>query len=366
MPRPERGAGHRGEEIALSGQTVAPPSRRRRLALALAAIYPGVLLLLGVVQRLWPREGGPLALAAVGAPFLLLPVGALLPLLPLRGAAALRLTVAACLLLGLRDAPRLPQPTPVVAPGAALLTVMTWNVAFGHADPRAIQRFVESRPADVVILVEDYTSWWDPDPAVWRAREAALERIYPYQVRYLHGAPQGLTILSTFPIIERATIADDASERETPPLAWGRLDLGQGRALVVAAAHPRNPTRDGCSPRRLCYDPAGRDAQVARIRAIIDPFLARGEPLLLAGDFNLTDREVAYAAASRGLWDAHRAVGSGTGNTWRPFALADGGLPLLRIDYLFGSPGVQPVRLARDCTARGSDHCALIGQIAVR
>lgn len=352
--------------MLMIAHSASPLTRRRRYALLLAAAYPGILVALELVQLFLPIRSGPLALAALVAPYLLLPLGLLLPLLLLRGAGLLRLAIALCLLLNLRNAPRLPAPPAVAASDAATLTILTWNVAFGQADPRATQQFVESRPADIVALEEDYSTWWDPDPAVWQAREVALARIYPYQIRYQHGAPQGLTILSVYPILERATVAGALGERDSPPVTWGRFDLGHGRTIVVVAAHPRNPTRSGCSLRRLCYDPSERDAQIDQIRATVDPLLSRAEPLLLIGDFNLTDREPAYHEVSHGLWDAYRIVGSGMGHTWGPRSLAGSTLPLLRIDYLFGNSGVQPLRLTPNCLPRGSDHCALLGQVAVR
>jgi endonuclease/exonuclease/phosphatase (EEP) superfamily protein YafD len=86
--------------------------------------------------------------------------------------------------------------------------------------------------------------------------------------------------------------------------------------------------------------------------------------LLLVGDFNTTEREVAYAELARGLTDAHRAVGWGTGHSWR--LRPTWPLGLIRIDYQWGSPRVTPMRLNTDCTPHGSDHCMLTGTFAVQ
>jgi endonuclease/exonuclease/phosphatase (EEP) superfamily protein YafD len=339
-----------------------PPGRRRRLALIALAVYPGALAVPLVIQLGAQARSGPLALAAIIAPYCFLPLVAISPFLLLRGSRALRLAVIACLLCGLPFAPRLQiGPATTARPGTTL-TVTTWNVAFGHADGDAVRRFVESRPADIVALEEDYNIWWDSDYARWIEREAGLARIYPHQIR-LH--PLGLTLLSVYPLLESSVTEGGAGEASAPPVIWGRFDLGQGRSVVVAAAHPRNPTRGGCDPRRLCYDPAARDAEIREVRATVAPFLAQGEPLILAGDFNLTEREPAYRDLIAGLWDAHAVTGNGFGHTWRPFGLARLGLPLLRIDYLLGSPGIWPLDLSSDCTPRGTDHCALTATIAL-
>jgi endonuclease/exonuclease/phosphatase (EEP) superfamily protein YafD len=334
-------------------------SRRRHAVIFIASTYPLALTALVVAQLVAQARGGPLGLAMVVAPYLFLPLVALLPLLLLRGTVVLRLAFVACLLCGLRFAPRFPTAPSRGDTSGMMLTVMTWNVAFGHADAEAVRRFVESRPAEIVALEEDYASWWDPDYTRWTEREAALARVYPYQIRR-HS--QGLTLLSIYPILESS---EETAARDTPPVAWGRFDLGNGRTLVVAAAHPHDPLRGDCDPRRLCYDPAVRDAEIRQIRAATAPFLAHGEPLVLAGDFNVTERELAYRELADGLWDAQRAVGSGLGHTWRPFALARQLLPLLRIDYVLGSPTARPLSLRRDCTTPGADHCALFATLAL-
>lgn len=134
---------------------------------------------------------------------------------------------------------------------------------------------------------------------------------------------------------------------------------------MVAVAHLRNPTHGSCDLPQLCFDTARRDAEVQHLRALVAPFLARGEPMVLAGDFNLTEREPAYRELVAGMWDAHRIAGNGLGHTWQPFPLARFGVPLLRIDYVLGSPMIRPLGLVRDCTLRGTDHCALTVSLAL-
>jgi hypothetical protein len=65
------------------------------------------------------------------------------------------------------------------------------------------------------------------------------------------------------------------------------------------------------------------------------------------------------------LWDAHRDVGQGPGSTWRPSRLEFLPFGILRIDHLLGGPRTRPLSVGEDCTPRGSDHCILMGSIAV-
>jgi endonuclease/exonuclease/phosphatase family metal-dependent hydrolase len=171
-----------------------------------------------------------------------------------------------------------------------------------------------------------------------------------------------MVLLSRYPILEQGVLDQPADLWPRPDVMWARLALEGGATLRVVTAHPR-PARWGREPclSRVCYDPSRRDAQLASIRAFVAPALARGERLLLLGDFNVTDREPAYRDLAAGLQDAYMAVGSGAANTWGPGNLMSHGLALLRIDYFFTSPALRPLRLAVDCTPRGSDHCLLLG-----
>jgi endonuclease/exonuclease/phosphatase family metal-dependent hydrolase len=106
------------------------------------------------------------------------------------------------------------------------------------------------------------------------------------------------------------------------------------------------------------YDPRHRDLALEVLRAMVDEGVSRGQRMLLLGDLNLTDREVAYEELSEGLTDAHHAAGSGLGHTWRPPGTE---LPfgLLRIDMALAGPGLMPVSSEPDCTSSGADHCIL-------
>ena len=112
------------------------------------------------------------------------------------------------------------------------------------------------------------------------------------------------------------------------------------------------------------FDTSGRDAEIATIRSEVDPLVAAGKPLLLLGDFNLTDRESIYAELSAGLVDVGRTVGWGPGSTWRPDRVKWLPFGLLRIDMVFVTNGPVPLNISPDCTQRGSDHCIVRAALA--
>ena len=143
--------------------------------------------------------------------------------------------------------------------------------------------------------------------------------------------------------------------------------MGDGRPLLVVAAHPESPYSsigDCRFPR--CYDTSQRDSLLSHTRKVVDPALQRGERVLLAGDMNTTDRELAYSSLARGLQDAQFRAGPVFGATWGMIPELRWLVPLLRIDYLFSSANVVPSRMRVDCAPRGSDHCMLYGSFELR
>jgi len=81
-------------------------------------------------------------------------------------------------------------------------------------------------------------------------------------------------------------------------------------------------------------------------------------PIILGGDFNCTPRHGLMRKLSTQLQNAFSAVGSGQGLT---FSSKNN---LVRIDHLYSSKGIQPVK----CTvepAFGSDHHALFAEFAL-
>ncbi len=193
------------------------------------------------------------------------------------------------------------------------------------------------------------------------AADAAIRARFPYQQILPRDGSLGIGLLSSFPILDVTTIAND------PPLIRARLDAGGGRSFQVVVAHPVAGVIPvlGPLPIPTGFDPSKRDAEIAAMRAVVDPLLAAGDPLVLVGDFNTTDREPAYAEISRGMIDLQHAVGFGPGATWRPDPVKWLPFGLLRIDMVFAANGVAPIAISPDCTPRGSDHCVVRATVAV-
>ena len=200
----------------------------------------------------------------------------------------------------------------------------------------------------------------------WIEEDQALDQLYPHRAFQADEPGQGVVLLSKLPLVEQSGPSVVGEVEGAPRGMWATVELGEGRRLTVLASHPLPPYpfRQHCAL-PPCYDTGVRDASIKAIRRFVEPLLARGERVLLMGDFNVTEREPAYRDLVAGLHDAYRQAGSGNGNTWRPYFLMQYPFGLLRIDYMLTSPNVTPLGTSVDCTPMGSDHCILSGQFEI-
>lgn len=328
--------------------------------------WVALVVLVGSATAVAPVRHGPLALAEIGLPFLLLSTLLFVPLAALRqrpGAAwprrltsALRLAlVAAAALAIVRLGPVWVSGPPSGLPEERL-QLLSWNVESGQVDPAELLQQVAQAPRGVIVLVE-----LSKADGTRLSGDAAVTARFPNQLLYPRDGSLGMGLLSSYPVLE------SGRRPESPAIIWARLDLGAGRSAVVIGAHPvpGDIRTFGSLQIPLDYDATTRDADIRTLRSSVDTFLARGEPLLLAGDFNVTDREPAYADLAAGLLDAHLEVGLGPGSTWRPDPVKWLPLGLMRIDMVFAGNGARPVSMTADCTPRGSDHCLVRATLAL-
>jgi endonuclease/exonuclease/phosphatase family metal-dependent hydrolase len=331
-----------------------------------AAIYPLLLLGLMLIHAAFPRRSGYLALSQALAPYLFLPLLLLLPFGILRHARVLRWSLAACAVVflvrfGWNAPAALVRAVVPDHPHGPRVEVLNWNTQNSPPSEQQarVRQVLATKPAGIVVLEETYWEWMRDDPLV--------SKLYPYQFNHTIQASSGLVLLSSYPVLAHGVAEIPRTSRGWPRLVWARVDVGDGKPLLVVAAHPESPYSsigDCRFPR--CYDTSRRDSLLPHIREVVDPALRRGERVLVSGDMNTTDREPAYSVLSRGLQDAQRRAGSLFGATWGMVPQLRWSLPLLRIDYLFSSPNVVPARLRVDCAPRGSDHCMLHGSFELR
>lgn len=279
---------------------------------------------------------------------IVLPVVVLLPLaLILRrwGIAALLLPALAAVVLWYGP-PLLPPDILDVPDDSPRLTIATFNIyRWSGAEGDDILRIIRDMDADVVLLQELHI-----DGA---ARiEAELADLYPYMV--LRPDPDnpiaGGGTLSRYPIV-----ADDLWRTTTHDQLHVEIEFAGLRVAIynLHLAYPYNP--DGL---------AERDDDVYELLA-----RARSEaiPVIVAGDFNLTERGGPYGAITDSFTDAYRAAGRGAGWTYVPLPHLPGDfrMRLVRIDYVFYGPRWVALSARVWGDAATSDHHPLLVTLAL-
>ncbi|HEX2141839.1 MAG TPA: endonuclease/exonuclease/phosphatase family protein [Candidatus Limnocylindria bacterium] len=259
-------------------------------------IVPGAVLVLTAIGVVLPLRDGPTAFLAGTAPAIHAACLLLLPLGVARLDATLAGLVAAAVLAGFVAYPTAPARQLVQGDGS--LRIMTWNLhgeeVAGVGLPGALARW----SPDVLVLQEAET-----DAVMDGALPPGMEAL-PFPEA---GTPPGMLLASNLPILDSGEIRMPATAWDRARAFWMRLDAAPHPVTVVAVhlAVPIHPSSLPCP-----YCPTLRDAQVAAVAQFIRARMEAGEVVILAGDLNLNEREVAYHDLAF-LTDAAR------GPTWR-------------------------------------------------
>jgi vancomycin resistance protein VanJ len=327
--------------------------RLRTISAGCLAAYAVVIAILSIVNILAPQRNGLLALSQIFAPHLWLSVLVLAPVAFRFPRPWLLVPVVVALSIGLlRFGPGLVSVPP--RPPAADETVvrlLSWNLEGNESTPSDVVARLRTSDADVVALQE-----LTADHADAIRTDDDLSTQYPDMALFPRGGADGLGILSRFPI-------GSAAHDLHPAVQEVHVSLSD-RELVIINAHPFAPSVPVGRPVRFGFDARQRDIDILRIRRSIDRVLGMTRPVIVLGDFNVTDREPAFEDLARGLWDAHEEVGQGIGSTWRPNQIGFLPFGLLRIDHFLGGPGTRPLSIGEECVP-SSDHCILTGVAAV-
>ncbi len=337
-----------------------PPSAWKmagRLLLALADTYAG-LLALYLPLRLVSGMAGlwlwPVALMSQVIHWLLLPASPLFGLmLALRrwgGAALAAVPVIAFVgLFGGLFLPDLRREAGCGGPPEACreLTVMTYNIGGGLADPGPVAAAIRASGADVVGLVEVSAGQAE-------VLGVALADAYPHRVMAGLGF-SGLGLASRYPIVEAGLVYP---QREYLPYLLATLDV-DGTPLTVIVYHLKPPVL-------VLRVPGLRYVEWPLDNTLTGTALARA-PTIVMGDFNTTDQGDSYRRLARaGLRDAWRMAGWGYGATYPARPEGNRTLPaarLVRIDYVWvtGEFAVRRAWLGPDA---GSDHLPVLADVA--
>lgn len=329
-----------------------------RLLTTITALYVAGLTGLLITQELSSGPHWSFALLRELLAFTFIPLpGLLLAALITRAQPVLvLLTVPAIAFIGLFGELFVPS-TSASASGTAFV-IRTHNVAPRNEDAEAETLAIQRDQPDVVVLQELNRQFAE-------ALTAEIGPQYPHRALRPSDHDEGYGILSQHPLSGDACMRPLAESR-----CWQYTTVSVGtQTITVVNVHARNPAIATVQPRwafgqlPVRYDTSLRERE---IRAAVEWLDQLPRPLIVAGDFNLAPHTSAHRLLTQRLIDTHAAVGVGLGHTWPSVETLDlWPVPLVaRIDYIFVSPDIQPIRVEVDA-AGGSDHHAVTAWLAL-
>jgi vancomycin resistance protein VanJ len=320
--------------------------------------YAGSVVGYALLRRLMgPRHGWPELIDDL-EPWAYLPAPAVAALGAAIGSQSLTAAgMAVAGLFGLRWGHRFlraAQSDPPARPHAAL-TIMTFNTLAWQREGHDIKRSIVAANPDIVALQEI-----GPRSAQYLAD--ALAEQFPYSHITESPDSSGAAVLSRFPL--RDAVAFRASEKghwwqrmlvETPagPVTFINLHT---RIPYLRTTHrgkwlPRIP---------LSFHSERRRREVEYLMSLIEKVHG---PLIVCGDFNMTERSTDHRLVASALRDAYQHVGRGMGNSFprvgswpRTFPVP---WPMLRLDYVWHSREFDAAWAFRG-DAGESDHHPII------
>ncbi|MBK9711740.1 MAG: endonuclease/exonuclease/phosphatase family protein [Kouleothrix sp.] len=237
------------------------------------------------------------------------------------------------------------------------LRVATFNLHSGLAEPQVaeIVAAIRERPADVYLFQEL------SEPAAIAIKQH-LAQEYPHQTLVPSAEHAGMGMISRYPL--------DMPLQQDEPLQTAQVRVGDRSVTLINVSL----TSPEIKRRRLPvvgwvqglggYRTGKRAREMEQLLRAADN--ARG-PLVVAGDFNLSDREPGYGQLAARLHDAYAETRPGFGFTF-PSSLHIGQLAiparLVRIDYVWSAGGVVPTSAEVSC-GDASDHCMVIADVRI-
>ena len=222
---------------------------------------------------------------------------------------------------------------------SAKLRIFSANVFSRDSYPIAIKRIRETDP-DVVLLQEYTHSWRDA------LERSDLLEIYVHQETLTREGSYGMAVLSKWPLQDARLVQVDVVS-------------AIAATIVCKEASCRLWHVHGPSPRFFSAVPK-LNAYWSKIE---QQLRAEPGPLIVAGDFNLTQHSHWYARLTDiGLHSAHRDVGRGYASTWPNGTWTF--VPPIRIDHILLSNDVRCEQVWED-EDHISDHKPLVADLIV-
>lgn len=275
-----------------------------------------------------------------------LPLVVCLILLRTRAAIAILLLLVALLLVTHPVLPSVSAILPEKSSGPTI-SAMTFNLGLSLTPPDQLAQTIAAAQADIV-AVQEMT---DQSAAVLAAELAA----YPYQISDTAIASTGF--FSKLPILGYQWLYPPDGR----PFLHVVVDQ-KGTDWHIFPIHFYPPGIVWSETRPLPRGIIETDLE-SEVAYMLQQVAGVAEPVVVLGDFNMSDQSHAYAAITASLQDSFRQAGFGLGRTFpNNFRLAGVRLPfpLVRIDYVFHSSHLATTAATVNCVEGQSDHCAVL------
>ncbi len=334
-----------------------------RYVVAAVWLY-AALILTWLLLRTWLGDTlWWLALLNAFVPFLFAPLVIFLPLglLIRRRAFWLGAAIPTTVFLLLYGGQFAPRPNHFIEEDETF-SLMTFNVWGWSQSPETAHVISAEGLPDIVVLQE-------LTPEMAEIVLAEVEEAYPYRLLETKAGHRGMGILSRYPLEAR-----DADDLSSP---WWRMQVAEvqigARDFTLYHCHPEGTNVLYFVEAQLAVSEevmasfAARERMMEALKADIE---ARGQAVIVAGDFNTTDQSEAYRILTQDLREAHHAVGWGFGHTFPAYRGSYRGVPiparLMRLDMVFHTRDLMALS-SRIGTAHGeSDHLPVIVKIKWR
>ena len=248
---------------------------------------------------------------------------------------------------------------------------------FGKSPPRpGPATFHDGRPVlriatlNCAAINPSTFSHGDPskDIAAWEPDIVLLQDVFPNQVRQiadaLYGGRGDYRSHTTNGIVTRWKIQREVRNpaQRDQQVTITRPD---GASLEVVNVHLATAATDLRFWNRATWtahrgNRAVRRAELTRTQQILEQTTNfPNTPTLFGGDFNAPASDIVHRQLSRDFVDAFAAAGTGWADTFH------GRLPILRIDHLYATRHLSPIR-CRAVTTRHSDHRMVVADFVVK
>ncbi len=228
---------------------------------------------------------------------------------------------------------------------APSLHLLSFNINKDNKQVDQMIRIIRESNADVV-TIQELSPW------LAQAADEQLAQLYPYRALHPQEDFSGQGVLSRYPLSN--------DEFWQINLGHQRVQFDwNGQNITLFNVHPIHPLRG------LHFDGQARAEE-------INDVLRRAEtvtdPLLIVGDFNMTNLSDDYGRVTDRYADTYEQIGWGMGFGFPNFAVAFHIRfvpPLARIDYIFHDAHFQPIEIHVGNDSGGSDHFPVYATLAL-